>query len=159
MLLTRREAIWGASVVALLPVHLRAATQERSPYTISMHTTHPDEPARRMTFSPRVMRIPRGAVVRFVPSEPNHNCQSTPGMVPEGAEPWRGAFGKAISVRLTTPGYYGYHCLAHRSMGMVGLLIVEGEGMGDNFEAARAVQHSGRATEAWEQIWKEVSSG
>lgn len=97
-----------------------------------------------------------GDKVTFKPSQPTHSCLSTPGMIPDGAEGWRGQIGKSVSVTFAKPGYYGYHCLPHRSLGMVGLVIVEGEGHDANVAAVKTVKQPGKAARVREDIWREV---
>lgn len=121
-----------------------------------MLTDAPDGSGETMVFSPRILRIASGDSVTFEPSQGAHSCHSTPGMIPEGAQGWRGQIGKAVSVTLTTPGYYGYHCLPHRSMGMVGLVIVGQPGRGENFAAAKAAKHPRKAQAEWDAIWAEL---
>lgn len=121
-----------------------------------MYNVDPQDPSRRMVFTPRILKLAPGDTVTFIPENRGHNSQSTKGMIPEGAEPWKGAFGKPVSVTPTVPGLYGYDCMPHRSMGMVGLLIVEGPGMLDNLSSAKSVRQIGRAKSAWEEIWAEA---
>jgi len=159
-MLTKRDFLLYAGAIALvpkaLPQDVAAPTQESEAFKVHMYNVHPDDPSRRMVFSPRVLRVPLGATVEFIPENPGHNCQSTQGMIPEGAEAWRGPFSKTHKVTFTVPGYYGYNCLPHRSMGMVGLVIVGNEEDGANLEAARAVKHPGRAGDVWNDIWASV---
>lgn len=151
----RRAAILGAGATAFL-ASAGLAVAPRS-HVVEMLTQDP-ETGRRMVFTPRILRVASGDTVTFRPSQPMHNSMSTPGMVPEGASGWRGSIGKSVSVTFTKPGYYGYHCLPHKSMGMVGLVIVEGEGLDANLEAAQSVRQTGKAKEAWDEIWAEVAS-
>lgn len=44
------------------------------------------------------------------------------------------------------------------SAGMVGLIVVEGEGKFDNLEAARAVRQRGRAKSTFEAIWEQAEA-
>ena len=151
---TRRSALSAAGLTGLalaLPTPLRAATT----YEIETLTASGTEP---MRFSPNILKVPAGATVTFKPAELAHNSQTTPGMLPEGARPWRFVFGREGSVTLDRPGFYGYHCLAHRGLGMVGLIIVEGPGMRDNLEAAKAVRQVGKAAERWAEIWDRVEA-
>ncbi|MGV6821052.1 MAG: plastocyanin/azurin family copper-binding protein [Parvularcula sp.] len=126
---------------------------------IHMYSVDAANPDRSMVFSPRIVRAKQGCTVEFIPNDPDHNTQSTPGMLPNGAKSWNSPFGRPFSIRLDTPGFYGYHCLAHRSMGMVGLIIVEGVGMEKNRTSAKGVSHPGRAAAVWEEIWAEAEKG
>lgn len=156
--LSRRVFLGGsAAAAALLPV--RGLAVQPQAFRIDMYTAHPDDPSLKMVFSPRVLRVPSGASIEFHPGDASHNTQTTGGMIPEGATPWRSQFGQVHRVILDVPGYYGYHCMPHRGMGMVGLIIVQGEGMEANLEAARATKQRGRAAKAWDEIWAEALEG
>lgn len=121
-----------------------------------MYNRDPAGSGASMVFTPRILRVAVGDTVTFAPKEGAHNCQSTPGMIPEGAKSWRGQIGQPVSVTFTKPGYYGYHCMPHRSMGMVGLVIVEGPGRDDNLAAAKAVNQPGMAKSVWKEIWSQA---
>ena len=151
-MLDRRAAIMGAGASFTLAV-TRAYAQPSSHEVEMLGGTSGD-----MAFSPRILRVAPGDTVTFRPGHPSHSCQSTPRMIPEGAASWRGGIGKPVSVTFKQPGYYGYHCLPHRSLGMVGLVIVEGAGQDANLEEARAVNHPGKAKLVWASIWEEVLS-
>lgn len=149
----RRTAIVGAGATVLLKA-TRTSAQSRS-HNVAMLTQDPATGA-RMVFSPRILRVAEADTVTFKPTQPTHSCISTPGMIPEGAQGWRGQIGKPVTVTFTKPGYYGYHCLPHRSLGMVGLVIVHGEGHDADVAAAKAVKQPGKAARVWEDIWREV---
>lgn len=125
----------------------------RDDYEVLMLSVDPTDASKRMVFTPDLLKVPVGAQVRFSATEGAHNTQSTPGMVPDGAQGWRFGIRESGVVTLTKPGFYGYHCLPHRSMGMVGLIIVEGAGMMDNLSAARSVIHPSRAANRWADLW------
>lgn len=73
-----------------------------------------------------------------------HNSASIDGMLPEGAEEWNGKINDDIEVTFDKPGFYGYKCKPHATVGMVGLVVVEGEGKLDNLEAAQGVRQRGK---------------
>lgn len=155
-MINRRHLLAGGSL-AMIALSTRVLAHDIKTHEVFMHNMHPDDPKIRMVFTPRILKVTPGATVKFVPNDPGHNCLSTPGMIPDGAESWSGAFGKTISVVFDVPGIYGYHCMPHRSMGMVGLVIVEGPGMLDNLDAAKTVKQRGGSKSAWNEIWNEVS--
>jgi pseudoazurin len=47
-------------------------------------------------------------------------------MIPQGATSLRGRINQEFVVTFTTSGLYGYKCLPHLGMGMVGLIQVGG---------------------------------
>ncbi len=123
---------------------------------IQMLNVHPEDPRQRMVFYPRVVEVEVGDTVTFMPTEPGHQSSSTKGMIPEGADTWRGRMNQPISITFDTPGVYGYQCDPHVAAGMVGLVVVDGEGKLDNLDAAKSVRQVGLAARVWPEIWKEA---
>lgn len=143
----------AASLALAAPRLVLAATT----HDIEMLNQHPDEPRQRMVFHPRIQVVQPGDTVRFVPVDRTHNSETTEGMLPEGAEGWKGKINEEVTATLEVPGFYGYQCTPHLTLGMVGLVVVEGDGMTDNLAAAQDVRHRGKAAALWEEIWAEVS--
>jgi pseudoazurin len=77
-----------------------------------------------MVFEPSLIKIAVGDTVKFVPTDKSHNAETIPGMLPEGAEPFKGRISQEVSVTFTVPGAYGVKCLPHLAMGMVALVVV-----------------------------------
>ena len=88
-----------------------------------------------MVFEPALIEVQPGDTVRFVPTDKGHDAESIPGMVPDGATPFKGQISQEVSVKFDKPGLYGYRCVPHFGMGMVGLIAVGGDT--SNLEAAR----------------------
>ncbi len=89
----------------------------------------------RMVFEPDVLRIAPGDTVRFVATDKSHNAESILGMVPEGAEQFKGKINEEIEITLDAEGVYGVMCKPHYAMGMVMTIAVgEGEAPGDFLE-------------------------
>lgn len=155
-MLTRRTAILSTIATGAIAAFPARALQQKS-HLVEMYASDPTDAGRSMFFTPRILRVAAGHTVTFASKNGAHNCQSTPGMIPEGAESWRGKIGEPVSVTFLEPGYYGYHCMPHRSMGMVGLVIVEGPGREHNLSAAKAVRQPGKAKAVWDRIWTEAA--
>jgi pseudoazurin len=105
---------------------------------------------------PALLRIQPGDTVHFVAKDKGHNVQSVVGMIPDGAEPFKGQTNKDLTVTLTKPGVYGVECAPHYGMGMVGLIVV-----GDpssNLEKAEAVPQPGKAKQAFAKLFEDVTS-
>jgi pseudoazurin len=88
-----------------------------------------------MVFDPPFLKVQPGDTVRFIPIDKGHDAASINGMLPEGAEPFKGKMSQELSVTFQKPGLYGYHCTPHFGMGMVGLIEVGGDTA--NLDAAR----------------------
>ena len=77
-----------------------------------------------MVFEPAFIAAKPGDTVKFVATDKGHNAESVAGMTPAGAAPFKGKINQEIVVKLSKPGLYGYKCLPHTGMGMVGLIQV-----------------------------------
>jgi len=151
----RRDVLTGAGVAmsaALAPNFLAAGNT----FEVLMLNKDPDNPKNKMVFSPRLLKVAVGDTVSFLPENKGHNSEIIKGMLPDGAEGWKGKLNKQVDVTFTVPGFYGYICKPHSNMGMIGLVVVEGDGMLDNLEAARGVKHRGKAKKAWKELWAEA---
>ncbi len=116
----RRPLLAGSAAILTLPV-LPAHAAE---FEVQMLNR---SEAGVMVFEPILTRVAVGDTVRFVPTDPGHNAETIPGMLPEGAEPFKGSIGQEIAVTFTVPGVYGVKCLPHLAMGMVALVVVGDE--------------------------------
>ena len=108
-------------------------------------------------FAPDVLHIQSGDTVTFVPTDTGHNTASKRGMIPEGAQPWNSPMDKEFTVTLTVPGVYGYVCLPHYEMGMVGLIVV-GASI-ENLDAAKKLRHPGAARAAFRGLLSRIEEG
>jgi pseudoazurin len=88
-----------------------------------------------MVFEPAFLAIKPGDTVKFLATQKGHNAESVADMLPAGAKPFKGKINEEIVVRFPAQGLYGYKCLPHVGMGMVGLVQV---GAGSNKAAAAA---------------------
>lgn len=91
-----------------------------------------------MAFEPAFLKIQPGDTVRFIPADKGHDVETIPGMLPEGAQPFKGKISQEISVTFDKAGVYGYRCLPHVGMGMVGLIAVGN--VATNLETAKQVK-------------------
>ena len=117
------------------------------------------ETGEMMVFSPKILVVNPGDTITFKPTPRGHFSESLKYAIPDGAKEWKTRWGETESINLKKPGFYGYICPPHFPMGMVGLIIVKGEGMYDNFDEAETNTIDNSILEdkeAWEKIWNEV---
>lgn len=155
--ITRRTALVSTAAAAgflAAPTLVRAQTM----HEVAMLNQDPDDRSKRNVFLPRLLAIEPGDTVTFLATDRGHNAATVRGMVPEGGTEWNGKINEEISVTLETPGVYGYQCTPHAALGMVGLIVVQGDGMFDNLEEAQGVRQRGRAQQAWAEIWEELDA-
>ena len=79
-----------------------------------------------MVFEPAFIRIAPGDTVKFLATNKGHNAESVAGMAPAGGNAFKGKINEEIVFKPSKPGLYGYKCLPHVGMGMVGLIQVGG---------------------------------
>ena len=153
--MNRRTLITAASATALVPLMPTLALAQEV-IAVEMLNKHPDDKKKRYVFYPRVVAVQPGETVVFKAVDKGHNSASIDGMLPDGAEAWNGKISKDIEVTFDKPGVYGYKCTPHATVGMVGLIVVEGEGKLDNLEEAKEVRQRGKSKKEWEEIWQEA---
>lgn len=107
-----------------------------------------------MVFEPALVQVQPGDTVTFLSTDRGHNAETIPGMLPEGAEPFKGKLGDDITVTFDVPGVYGIKCLPHLGMGMIALVVV-GDDL-SNLEEARGVSVPPKAKERFEDIYAEL---
>jgi pseudoazurin len=108
-----------------------------------------------MQFDPQLLKISPGDTVHFVATDKGHNAQSIDGMIPNGAKAFAGAIGEDLKVTLTIPGVYGYRCMPHGTLGMVGIIVV---GKPVNEDAAKAAAMPGAAGRTFAQLFQALDS-
>lgn len=80
-----------------------------------------------MVYEPDFLNIAPGDSVRFVTDHGKHDSATIPGLLPEGAEPFKGEINENIAVTFDVPGVYGIQCTPHLTKGMVMLVQVGDE--------------------------------
>ncbi len=77
-----------------------------------------------MVFEPAFIKAAPGDTVKFLATNKGHNAETIAGMQPAGTPTFKGKLNEEIVVKLSKPGVYGYKCLPHLGMGMVGVIQV-----------------------------------
>ncbi len=140
----------AASVLFASPAF--AATHE-----VQMLNKSPDNAKQRMVFSPSFLKIEPGDTVIFKAVDKGHNTVSVKGMIPEGAEAWKSKMNKDFEITLDKEGVYGYKCLPHFGMGMVGVIQV-GDDI-SNLDAVKGAKMLGKSKKVFGEIFAEMEAG
>jgi pseudoazurin len=109
----------GAALAGLVLAAAPAAAKE---YQVKMLNKGSD--GSLMVFEPAYLKVAPGDSVKFVATQKGHNAESLPGMAPAGAAAFKGRIDEELTVKFTKEGVYGYKCLPHLGMGMVGVIQV-----------------------------------
>ena len=104
--------------------------------TVDIEMMNKDGSGRKMVYSQELVHIESGDIVKWVPTSKGHNVEIV--AAPEGFDiPKKSKNGKEVSIEFTVPGIYYYWCTPHKSMGMIGLVIV-GEDVSNKDAIAKA---------------------
>ena len=96
-----------------------------------------------MVYSKKIVRINSGDTVFWKSTDKGHNVEFIKGGVPEGVEKFKSKFNKDTEYKFTAPGIYPYWCTPHKSMGMIGFVIVGDDK--SNLEAVKSIRFSGKS--------------
>lgn len=88
---------------------------------ISIEMLNKDANGNRMVYSQEVAKIDIGDTVTWLPASKGHNVEiiSSPNKMK-----FKSKNGKEAKITFDTPGIYYYWCTPHKSMGMIGLIVV-----------------------------------
>ena len=96
-----------------------------------------------MVFSQKIVKINVGEKIFWKATDKGHNVEFIKKGVPEGVEKFKSKFNKDVEYKFDIPGIYAYWCTPHKSMGMIGFVVV-GEDK-SNLEAIKAIRFSGKS--------------
>lgn len=109
-----------------------------------------------MQFDPAFLKIEPGDTVKFVATDKGHNAETILEMIPEGAETWKGKINEEITITFNEEGIYGYKCMPHFAMGMVGIIQV-GDDV-SNLDSAETAKLPGRAKPRMAELIAQVAN-
>tara|TARA_R100001163_G_scaffold65795_1_gene64934 strand:+ start:1752 stop:2186 length:435 start_codon:yes stop_codon:yes gene_type:complete len=79
----------------------------------------------KMVYSQDIVNVKAGDTVTWLPATKGHNVEFI--SVPKGVNKIKKSkFNKKVSYKFETPGIYLYQCTPHKAMGMIGLVVVDG---------------------------------
>ena len=94
--------------------------------TIEVEMLNKDSTGRKMIYSQEILHVESGDTVTWVPTSKGHNVEIV--AAPKGfAIPKKSKNGKEVSTTFEVPGIYYYWCTPHKGMGMIGLVVVDGD--------------------------------
>ena len=103
-----------------------------------------------MVYSKKVVNIDIGDTVFWKSAKPGHNVEFIKGGVPEGVGKFRSALSKDTEYKFEIPGIYAYWCTPHKSMGMIGFIIVGNDK--SNLEDIKKLKFYGKSTKIAEAL-------
>jgi len=96
-----------------------------------------------MVYSKKVVKINVGDKVFWKATDKGHNVEFVKGGVPKGVEKFKTKFNKDAEYTFTIPGIYAYWCTPHKSMGMIGFVVVGDDK--SNLEAIKNIRFTAKS--------------
>ena len=110
---------------------------------------------RKMVFSKEIVRVDPGDTVFWKSTDPGHNVQFiSKNGVPDGVEKFKSKVGKDTEFTFTVPGIYAYWCVPHKTLGMIGFVIV-GEDL-SNLDSIKKVKFIGKSKKIAKTLIAEI---
>ncbi len=110
---------------------------------------------RSMVFDSEIIRVNTGDTVFWESTDPGHNVQFiSKNGVPEGVEKFKSKVGKDAEYTFTIPGIYAYWCVPHKTMGMIGFVIVDNDL--SNLDSIKKVKFIGKSKKIAAKLIEEI---
>jgi pseudoazurin len=77
-----------------------------------------------MVFSEKLVYIDSGDTVFWKATDKGHNVEFVKGAVPNGVKAFKSKLNVDTEYKFSIPGIYAYWCTPHKTMGMIGFVIV-----------------------------------
>ena len=101
-------------------------------------------------YSKKIVNVEVGDTVFWKSVNPGHNVEFIKGGVPEGVEKFKTTYSKDTKYTFKIPGIYAYWCTPHKSMGMIGFVIVGNDK--SNLEAIKKIKFFGKSKKIAEDL-------
>jgi len=110
---------------------------------------------RSMVFSQEIVKINVGDSVFWQATDKGHNVEFIKKAgVPDGVEKFKSKVSRDAEYTFNIPGIYAYWCTPHKSMGMIGFIIV-GDDL-SNLESIKKVKFAGKSKKIAEALIAEI---
>ena len=101
-------------------------------------------------YSKKIVNVNVGDTVFWKSVNPGHNVEFIKGGIPAGVEKFKSKYNKDTSYTFNTPGIYAYWCTPHKSMGMIGFVVVGNDK--SNLDAIKKLKFYGKSTKIAEEL-------
>ena len=118
-------------------------------FEIEMRTQLGDE---RRVFSPKISNIDINDTIIWKAVDKGHNIEFV--SIPEGAEMLKSKKSEDVEFKFTIPGVYLYQCSPHKTIGMIGLIIVGNDK--SNLNKVKEVKMFGLSKDIFETLLQDL---
>ncbi len=107
-----------------------------------------------MVYSQKIVRVNVGESILWKASSKGHNVEFIKGGVPEGVEKFKSKFNKDVEYKFDIPGIYAYWCTPHKTMGMIGFVVVGDDK--SNLEDIKKLRFSGKSKKLAKELFNSL---
>ena len=108
-----------------------------------------------MVFSKKIVYIDSGDTVFWKATDKGHNVEFVKRAVPTGVEAFKSKLNQDTEYKFNIPGIYAYWCTPHKTMGMIGFIIV-GNDL-SNFNEVAKTKFLGKSKKIAKTILKQIN--
>ena len=108
-----------------------------------------------MVFSEKVVYIDSGDTVFWKATDKGHNVEFVKGAVPTGVKAFKSKLNVDTEYKFSIPGIYAYWCTPHKTMGMIGFVIV-GNDL-SNFDEVTKKKFLGKSKKIAKMILEQIN--
>ena len=101
-------------------------------------------------YSKKLVNVDVGDTVFWKSVNPGHNVEFLKDGIPEGAEKFKSSYSKDTSYTFKIPGIYAYVCTPHKSIGMIGFVVVGNDK--SNLDSIKKIKFYGKSKKIAEEI-------
>ena len=101
-------------------------------------------------YSKKIVNVNVGDTVFWKSVNPGHNVEFIKGGIPAGVEKFKTKYSKDASYNFKIPGIYAYWCTPHKSMGLIGFVVVGNDR--SNLEEIKKLKFYGKSTKIAEAL-------
>ena len=101
-------------------------------------------------YSKKLVNVDVGDTVFWKSVNPGHNVEFIKGGIPEGAEKFKSSYSKDVSYTFKVPGIYAYWCTPHKSIGMIGFVVVGNDK--SNLDSIKKIKFFGKSKKIAEKL-------
>lgn len=130
------------TLLLILPLNVFAADQ-----TIEMLNKQGKE---SMVYSQKIVRVNVGDTVFWKSTDKGHNVEFIRGGVPEGVDKFKTKYNVDVEYKFTIPGIYAYWCTPHKSIGMIGFVVVGNDK--SNLDSIKKIKFFGKSKKIAEKL-------
>ena len=106
----------------------------------------------KMVYSIKIARVDIGDTIIWKSVDKGHNVEFVE--MPEGVEKFKSKLSKDAEYKFDIPGIYLYVCTPHKSMGMIGLVVV-GDDV-SNLDNIKKAKMKGKSKKIFKELLKEL---